>query len=345
MIKQYKPDLESFLKTLRKEKVNRIPVAELGIHPIIKEKFLGKKIESIKDEIDFWSNAGYDYVKIQPKVNFNQYKEEFQKSYDIENQSVKRNWSSEEAGLILNYDDYEKYSFPKVEEISYRSFEEAAKYLPDNFGIIGQYGDIFTMTWELMGFENFSLALFENYDLVKRINNSLGELILNMFQNMITIPEVTALWYSDDIAYTSGLIISPNTLDDLFFPWLKKIGELAREYNKPFIYHSDGLLFDVMDKIIACGVTVLHPIEPKAMDIFEVKEKYGNHLALIGNIDVDLLSRGSKEEVIKAVKKNIEAIGLSGGYCVGSGNSIPEYVNFENYLAMIEVTKSYYYNF
>lgn len=341
----YKPDLNSFLSTLKREKTNRIPIAELGIHPIIKEKFLGRKITNIKDEIDFWSNAGYDYIKIQPKVNFNQYKEEFQKKYDVENQSVNRNWSSEEAGLILNDADYENYSFPKIEEISYSNFEEAIKYLPDNFGIVGQYGDIFTMTWELMGFENFSLALFENYDLVKRINNSLGELILNMFQSMVSIPEVAALWYSDDIAFASGLIISPDTLDDLFFPWLKKIGELAKEYNKPFIYHSDGLLFDVMDKIIDCGVTVLHPIEPKAMDILEVKEKYGNYLALIGNIDVDLLSRGKKEEVVKAVKRNIETIGLTGGYCVGSGNSIPEYVNFENYLAMIEATKSYDYTF
>ncbi len=341
----YKPDLNSFLSTLKREKTNRIPIAELGIHPIIKEKFLGRKITAIKDEINFWSNAGYDYVKIQPKVNFNQYKEEFQKKYDVENQSVNRNWSSEEAGLILNDADYENYSFPKTEEISYSNFEEAVKYLPDNFGIVGQYGDIFTMTWELMGFENFSLALFENYDLVKRINNSLGELILNMFQNMVSIPEVAALWYSDDIAFANGLIVAPETLDDLFFPWLKKIGELAKEYDKPFIYHSDGLLFDVMDKIIDCGVTALHPIEPKAMDILEVKEKYGNNLALIGNIDVDLLSRGSKEEVVKTVKHNIETIGLNGGYCVGSGNSIPEYVNFENYMAMIEATKSYDYTF
>lgn len=341
MIKQYKPDLESFLKTLKREKTNKIPVAELGIHPIIKEKFLGKRIESIKDEIDFWSNAGYDYVKLQPQVNFIKHKEEFFRNYNVENQSVQRSWSSEDSGIILNEEDFEKYRFPKTDEISYRNFEEAIKLLPENFGIIGQYGDIFTMTWELMGFENFSYALFDNYDLVKRLNNKLGEIVLNMFQNMISIPQVVAIWYSDDIAFASGLMVAPETLDDLFFPWLKKIGELANEHNKPFIYHSDGVLFDVMEKIIECGVNVLHPIEPKAMDIFEVKKRYRNHLALIGNIDVDLLSRGSKEEVIQAVINNIESVGLDGGYCVGSGNSIPEYVNFENYLAMIETAKSY----
>ncbi len=337
----YQPDLKSFIATLNRIKTNKFPIAELGIHPVIKEKFLGKKIETIKDEIDFWSKAGYDYIKLQPQVNFNQYKEEFQKNYDVENQSVKRNWSSEGTGLIQSESDFENFSFPKKEEISYKNFDEAIKLLPANFGIVGQFGDIFTMTWELMGFENFSFALFENYYLVKQINNSLGEVIVNMFENMIGIPEVAAVWYSDDIAFASGLIVCPEVLEDLFFPWLKKIGELAKENNKPFIYHSDGLLFDVMDKIIDCGVSVLHPIEPKSMNIIEVKEKYGDKLALIGNVDVDLLARVSKEEVRKVVIQNIENVGLNGGYCVGSGNSIPEYVNFENYLEMIKTAKNF----
>ena len=64
----------------------------------------------------------------------------------------------------------------------------------------------------------------------------------------------------------------------------------------------------------------------------------GSQLCLCGGIDVDLLSRGSKADVIDIVIKYIENIASSGGYCVGSSNSIPEYVKVENYLAMIETT-------
>jgi uroporphyrinogen decarboxylase len=96
-----------------------------------------------------------------------------------------------------------------------------------------------------------------------------------------------------------------------------------------------------MDKIIDCGVNVLHPIEPKAMNIVEVKKRYGNKLCLIGNIDVDLLSRGTEVEVKKNVLYNIENVGTHGGYCVGSGNSIPEYVKFENFITMIETVKEF----
>jgi uroporphyrinogen decarboxylase len=192
------------------------------------------------------------------------------------------------------------------------------------------------MTWEMMGFESFSMALFENEELVEELNNKLGNLVLSMFEYFSDSDAVDAIWYSDDIAYTNSLLVSPDVLDRFFFPWLKKIGDMAKRKNKPFIYHTDGILYDVFDKIISCGVNAIHPIEPKAMDIGEVKQRYGKQLCLIGNIDVDLLSRGSANEIRKNVIDNIEKAGYNGGYCVGSGNSIPEYVKLENYIAMIE---------
>lgn len=339
-----KPDITSFIKTLRNGKSDYVPIAELGVHPIIKEKFLGKKIITIKDEIEFWYKAGYDYIKLQPGVDFNPAKIKSENNVTFNDDgTVFRKWASESNGIITSLEDFEEYVFPETDEIDYSRFIEAKKFLPDGMGIVGQYGDIFTMTWELMGFENFSLALFEDDELIKLINDKVGQIVIKMFENMAKIDEVKVLWYSDDIAYTNGLMVSPETLDKYFFPWLEKIGEVAKSVDKPLIYHSDGILFDVMEKIIECGIDALHPIEPKAMDIMEVKNRFGDKLCLIGNIDVDLLARGTKEEVKKNVLFNIENVGMNGGYCVGSGNSIPEYVNIENYIVMIETAKSFRY--
>jgi uroporphyrinogen decarboxylase len=162
-----------------------------------------------------------------------------------------------------------------------------------------------------------------------------------MFEVFAQHEDVDVLWYSDDIAFTNGLLMSPEVLDEYFFPWLKKIGDLAKQYNKPLIYHTDGILYDVFDRIIECGVDAIHPIEPKAMQIADVKEKYGNRLCLIGHVDVDILSRGTVEEVRNKVKENIETAAYNGGYCIGSGNSIPEYVIMENYFALLESSKEF----
>ncbi|MBD3337901.1 MAG: nucleoside 2-deoxyribosyltransferase, partial [Candidatus Lokiarchaeota archaeon] len=89
----------------------------------------------------------------------------------------------------------------------------------------------------------------------------------------------------------------------------------------------------------SCGVNAIHPIEPQAMDIRELKEKYGDTFCLIGNVDVDLLSRGSREQVIERVKYLIKEIAPGGGYCLGSGNSVPEYAIPENFAAMVETAR------
>jgi uroporphyrinogen decarboxylase len=338
------PDIELFIKTLRNGKASRVPIAELGVHPFIKENFIGKKIINVKDEIEFWFKAGYDYVKLQPGVDFNPAKIKSETNLTFNDDgTVFRKWASENSGVITSIKEFEDYLFPDISEIDYKKFEEALDYLPDGMGIIGQFGDIFTMTWEMMGFENFSLALFEDETIIKLINDKVGEIVLSMFRNMSELDCVQALWYSDDIAYTNGLMVSPDTLEKYFFPWLEKIGEIARQTNKPLIYHSDGILFDVMERLIECGINALHPIEPKAMDIVEVKKRFGDKISLIGNIDVDLLARGTKDEIRKNVLFNIENVGFNGGYCVGSGNSIPEYVNLDNYITMIETAKSFCY--
>jgi len=340
------PNINAFLKTLKRERVKYIPLAELGIHPKIKEQFIGHSLIDLKDEVEFWLRAGYDYIKLQPKADFNPSKIGLDNHFSYNDDgSVFRKWASESNGVINNFDDFEKYKFPASSDFDYTDFEKVKSLLPDGLGVVGQYGDIFTMTWEMMGFESFSLALFENEELVKTLNDRLGKLVLSMFEYFVQLDVIDAIWFSDDIAYTNSLLVSPNVLDKYFFPWLKKVGDLAKQYHKPLIYHTDGILFDVMDKIIDCGVDAIHPIEPKAMNILDLKNHYGNTLCLIGNIDVDLLARGSVDEIRSNVKKNIEQVGLNGGYCVGSGNSIPEYVKLENYIAMIETVKEFNLSF
>jgi uroporphyrinogen decarboxylase len=335
-----RPNINHLITTIKRGKAPYVPLVELGVHPKIKERFLGRPLLTLRDDVEFWHKAGYDYTKLQPTADFNPAKigQSEHLTYNDDG-TLFRKWASEGTGVITSNEDFDRYIFPKNEHFDYSRFEEVRHLLPEGMGVIGQYGDIFTMTWEMMGFETFSMALFENPELVLRLNGTVGELVVSMFETMASSDAVDVLWYSDDIAYTNGLMVSPETLGQLFFPWLRRIGAVAKKHNKPLLYHTDGVLWNVFDEIIACGVDAIHPIEPKAMDIAEVKRRVGDRLCLIGHVDVDLLSRGTPKEVRATVRKNIEEAGYNGGYCVGSGNSVPEYANFENYVAMLEETK------
>lgn len=337
-----RPNIEHLKTTLKRGKAPYVPLIELGIHPLVKQKFIGKKILSLQDDVEFWYKAGYDYVKLQPGVDFNPGKiGDDQRATFQQDGTISRKWATEGKGIITSIEEFEKYQFPDKLDFDYSKFEKVKDLLPEGMGVIGQYGDIFTMTWEMMGFESFSFALFENPELIKVLNGKIGDLVISMFEYFAQSDVVDVLWISDDIAYTNGLMMSPEVLRNYFFPWLKKIGDFAKESDKPLLYHSDGVLWDVFADIIDCGVDAIHPIEPKAMDITEVKEKYGSQLCLLGHVDVDLLSRGTEKQVRKKVRENIEKAGFNGGYCVGSGNSVPEYVDYNNYLAMIDETKKF----
>ena len=52
------------------------------------------------------------------------------------------------------------------------------------------------------------------------------------------------------------------------------------------IFHSDGNLNPILDELVNAGIKGLNPIDPLGeMDIAKIKEKYGDKLILIGNVD------------------------------------------------------------
>lgn len=336
------PNFERLRTALFCGEPDYVPLMELGIDPKIKTAFLGKPISSLAEEVEFWYKAGYDYVKLQPIVIFNRPALVPEMHTDIEQKLPQRTWAAEHTGFISSWQDVEKYHFTSPEEVDYSPFEEISRLLPDSMKVIGQYGDIYTMVWAVMGFENFSMALFENPELVEFLFQKFGEAVFNLFVNMADFDCVQALWYSDDIAYAEGLMVSPEIYRKYLFPWMKKIGSLCKKKNIPYIYHSDGVLYEVLPDLLACGINALHPIEPKAMDIEELKKQVAGKLCLVGNVDLTYtLTLGTPSETEEVVKKLLRTVAPGGGYVLGSSNSIPDYVKLENFIAMLETTKKF----
>jgi uroporphyrinogen decarboxylase len=198
---------------------------------------------------------------------------------------------------------------------------------------------VFTDVWRLMGFEAFAIALLENEELVASLFEKVGSTVYDATCKMLDFEPVGAVKFSDDLAYTEGFMVSPEVYRRHLFPWLKKIAERCHERGVAFIYHSDGNIWEVIDDLVACGINALNPIEPKAMDIVEVKRRIGGRVCIIGNIDLGYtLTRGTPQEVREEVRIRIKEVGPGGGYCVSSSNSVPKYVPFENFFAMTQAT-------
>lgn len=72
-------------------------------------------------------------------------------------------------------------------------------------------------------------------------------------------------------------------------------------------------------------MNAIHPLEPGSMDLDCLKREYGNRCAFAGNIDIDLLGRGTPVEVRQQVKERIAQRGPGHGYLLCSSNSITDY--------------------
>ena len=227
------------------------------------------------------------------------------------------------------------------EKEDYSVFKDAQKIMPEGMKIIATGGKIFTASWMLMGFNNFCISTIENYDFVKKIFHKVGQIQFEIFRKIIEFDTVGAYAAIDDIAYTEGLMISTEILRENLFPWYKKMGKVCNKKNIPFIYHSDGKLWEIIDDLLDCGFNAIHPIEPKAMSIEEVNHKYKGKLCLLGNIEMDTLIRGSTEEVEKLVLRNLINIAKEGFYACGSSNTITTPMPVKNVRVIIDTVRKF----
>jgi len=188
-----------------------------------------------------------------------------------------------------------------------------------------------------MGQEHFFISLYENKNLVKDVLNLYCDWTaraLKYIQDM----DFDFIWSSDDLAYNSGPMFSPQMFQSIVLPPMRQV---AQNITLPWIFHSDGNLMPILDDIIDLGISALHPIEPKAMDIIHLKQAYGGKICLVGNIDLNTLSRGTPQEVEEETRRKIRKVGPGGGYIVSSGNSITSYCKPENVLAMSQAILHY----
>ena len=335
---ELKPNYRRLLTTINHEEPDRVPMMEFLVDPPLKEAVLGRPVETVADEVEFWHTAGYDYAFLWPLYDMPGLTN-VMLDFDEENpESIE----SMEHGVIRCMADVEAYPWPDAESFDFSDWVEAARILPAGMGIMTGESGTFSRPWTLMGFENFSYALVDQPDVIDELFNRVGSHHCAMMRRLVTLPKVFALLLCSDMAYTEGTMVSPKQLRQYLFPWIEEMTSIAHGAGMPFILHSDGRLYDVLEDLIAIGVDAINPIEPKAMDINFLKEEYAGRLAIFGNIDLgSTLVLGTPDDVRAEVRQRIIDLAPGGGYGVSSSNSIARYVPAENYHAMREATFEY----
>ncbi|MFZ2653554.1 MAG: uroporphyrinogen decarboxylase family protein [Victivallales bacterium] len=151
---------------------------------------------------------------------------------------------------------------------------------------------------------------------------------------LILIPE--------DFATKQGPIFPPSFLHEYHYPYISKLAAAWHEHGVKALYHSDGNWKKVVPDLIACGVDGFYCLEPNCgMDIVELKNTWPE-MVWAGGVDgVDLMERGTPEQVKTEVRRHIRETNAleTGGMFVASSSEINPPIPPENFRAMVEAVR------
>lgn len=144
----------------------------------------------------------------------------------------------------------------------------------------------------------------------------------------------------DDLGFKSSLLLKPDTVRRYVVPAYARVASQAHRVGKPFLLHSCGRIFDVMEDLIGgAGIDAKHSNEDGIAPFPEWLERYGDRIALFGGVDMDLLCRETPAAIARRVEEVVAAAAPYPGFALGSGNQIADYVPAETFLAMVETAR------
>jgi len=250
-----------------------------------------------------------------------------------------RSFIDEHRGPITSWDEFEAYPWPDPEAASTQLLEWYSDNLPENMCIIGSGGFAHFaeyLTW-LFGYESLCFALYDQRDLVKAVSDRLIETYRVVLRRMLQFDRVKIIWGSDDMGFRSGTMISPDDLREFVLPGHKLMAQMSHAAGRPYLLHSCGDLREIMDELIDdVQIDAKHSFEDTIEDVRDLKQQYGGRIALLGGIDLDFLCRADEQQIRARVRDTLEKCMPGGGYCLGSGNSVANYIPVDHYLAMMD---------
>ena len=241
------------------------------------------------------------------------------------------------------------YTWPSVDWFDYSDISKQVEGVEDRV-ISGGGSEPFATYKHLRGEEQAYMDLILHPDIVHYCMEKLyGFCYENTRRIYEAVHEVTArsqipgkvmvTSVAEDMGSQERLLYSPANLREFFFPYIKRMIDLAHEAGAFVNTHSDGAIREIIPDLIEMGVDIINPVQwrCKGMEREALKRDLGDKLTFEGAMDNQYtLPFGTVDEVRQEVRDNIRILGAGGGYILGPCHNIQVVGPPENVVAMYE---------
>lgn len=344
-MKAFEPNYKNVENAARNIEVARTPLYEHNVSPDKIGEIIGKDItpllygsDSDLDEFfqhynNFFKDNGYDVVTYECCIGGIM-------------PGAGALGDSRVDPVIKDASDFANYPWDEIPELYFKTygryFEALRRQMPAGMKAIGGVGNgIFECVQDLVGYQNLCYLSIDDEELYDALFEKVGQTNLTIWKRfMEQYGDIyCVLRFGDDLGYKMTTLLSPQETKARIIPRYKPIIDVVHSYGKPFLLHSCGQIFDVMDDLLAAGIDAKHSNEDQIAPFPEWVARYGDKIGNFGGIDVDVVCSYAKAEMREYIADIFQKCKGHGGFAFGTGNSIPNYVPAENYLNMIEIAR------
>lgn len=330
------PDFNNLLAVLRREVPSRPTLFEFFLNERLYARFLPELTrmpetaqERIEATIQATCRAGYDYTTLLiPGFSF---------SANIINRQRERSVSLNEGSVVHSRADFKTFPWPDPDAADYDILRRLELAIPFGMKLIPYTPNgVLENVVDLVGYESICMLIHDDPDLAQDIFDEVGSRLVRYYEHVLKYPIVGACISNDDWGFKTQTMFSPRDMRKFVFPWHKRIVETVHREGRPVILHSCGHFARIIDDIFdVMKFDGRHSYEDNIMPVEDFYEAYHHRIAVLGGIDLDFVCRATPEQVYARSKAMLDRSADRGGYALGTGNSVPDYVPDQNYFAMI----------
>jgi uroporphyrinogen decarboxylase len=345
-MENFTPDYENIVRAARNITPERLPLYEHIIDTCHMEKALDKKFADLIDggapeQLEFFKNycaffreMGYDTVSYECCVT----------EILIDGGALYKH----NPGAIKSRADFDAYPWDELPELYFNSFMPRFKALrdamPEGMKAIGGVGNgVFETVQDLTGYENLCYIRADDEELYAQLFRKVAEIetiiwtrFLDEFSDVYCVCR-----FGDDLGFRTAPLLPPEDIRSHIIPVYKGLIDLVHRAGRPFLLHSCGAIFPVMEDLIGAGIDAKHSNEDQVAPFPEWVRLYGERIGNFGGIDTNMVISLDRAEMKEYILDVISKSAGHGGFAFGSGNSIPDYVPTEKYLDMVEIVREW----
>lgn len=340
------PDYHHIVNAAKNIEPERVPLYEHNISAKIMEPLLGKSFanlidgdfndrkEYFKTYCSFFKEMGYDTVTFEGCIG--------------EAMPGSGALGGHKPGVIKTREDFERYPWEDVPRLFFEryaeSFDLIGEFLPEGMKAIGGPGNgVFECVQDVVGYESLCYISVDDEELYRDLFAAVGDMMFAIWTEFLK--RYSSIYcvcrFGDDLGFRTNTLVSAEDIRELIIPQYARIIEAVHNSSRPFLLHSCGKIFNVMDDLIDIAkIDAKHSNEDQIAAFTEWVERYGSRIGNFGGIDTDHLCRKEPEEIKQLVAGVMSACKGHGGFALGSGNSIPDYVDPQRYLTMVETART-----